>query len=352
MDCSRWRRVPDIFVVSARDGKAARQEATDAAHARRLVDAADVSWVNVEVEAAAQAKGVVEALGFSDALAKELWRPKGPAYVDRDVELGLRAPMIRVERMAVVVEPLHVLVRSGVVLTLYRKGKATRFQQLGRYAEAMLRKIPPERSAPEKVTMLLTRLLGESNERNFDGIRAIEDEGERLSGDLVQEDVDRKRLARDIYGMKRALIRYLDALWDSLDAIHAIRHGDAELIADDEQILARVALLGDDVQRHIQLSEHMSEVLSSGLEVTQSIYNNQLQALNNRMAFIVTWLTILGTAVLVPNTLATVLSAAPPGLRIENPVAYLAVMIGSTVAATGAAWAWVRARVPLPKRLD
>ena len=59
----------------------------------------------------------------------------------------------------------------------------------------------------------------------------------------------------------------------------------AKLVADGLPDV-HVALLGEDVQRHIQLSEHMSEVLSSGLEVTQSIYNNQLQAINNRFAYI------------------------------------------------------------------
>jgi len=92
--------------------------------------------------------------------------------------------------------------------------------------------------------------------------------------------------------------------------------------------------------------------LSSGLEVTQAIYNNQLQALNNRLAYIVTWLTVLGTAVLVPNTLATVLSAAPPGLRIESPGLYAAVMVGSTAAATMAAYYWTRRAARLPKKMD
>jgi magnesium transporter len=93
-------------------------------------------------------------------------------------------------------------------------------------------------------------------------------------------------------------------------------------------------------------------VLSSGLEVTQSIYNNQLQALNNRLAYIVTWLTVLGTAVLVPNTLATVLAGAPPGLRIESPGLYASVMVGSTVLATMAAYYWTRRAARLPERMD
>jgi len=51
----------------------------------------------------------------------------------------------------------------------------------------------------------------------------------------------------------------------------------------------------------------MSNVLSSGLEVRQSIYNNQLQNLNNRYALVTAYLTVLGTGFLVPNTIATIM---------------------------------------------
>jgi magnesium transporter len=340
------------FLVSVRDGKAHRKDTTDPEGLLPGIEHGELSWVNFEVENEEEAGSVAEALGFTKALMTSLEQAKGSAYVDHDTELGIAAPMIRIEHNAVHAEPLFVLVRDTVVVTLYRRGKATRFRTFGRYAETVLKKIPSELRPQDKVTLLVARLLSENNERNFDGIRPIEDLGEAMSAELASDSIDRKKLAKDIFAMKRVLIRYLDALWDSLDVIHSIRHGDAELISDDEAILGRVAILGEDVQRHIQLSEHMSEVLASGLEVTQSIYNNQLQVLNNRMAFIVAWLTILGTAVLVPNTLATVLAAAPPELRIENPTIYLVVMIGSTLFATLAAWLWIRLRVPLPEKLD
>ncbi len=95
--------------------------------------------------------------------------------------------------------------------------------------------------------------------------------------------------------------------------ISNLRYGDAEMISDNQKILARTGILMDDVNRQIALSEHMSEVLASGLEVLQSIYNNQLQILNNRLslannrlAMLAMWLAVIGTAVMVPNTLATV----------------------------------------------
>ena len=341
------------FMVSVCRGKATRLEAHRVHDLVRELHAADVAWLNFEVDDLERdAQRIASVLGFSGGLIETLYRSEFSEYEDRDTELGLLAPIIRVEELDVHVERLLVLVRDNFVLTIYQRGKATRFRKFARYAETAMRKIPADLTLPDKLTILLTRLLDENNSRNFDGIRNIEDQGEVIAGALVREDLDRKAMAPRIYQMKRALIFYLDALWASLDVIQSLRHGDAELISDDETLLSRVALLGDDVQRHIQLSEHMSEVLSGGLEVMQSIYNNQLQALNNRMSFVITWLTVLGTAVLVPNTLATVLSAAPPSLQIQHPLLYLLVMVGSTVASTAAAWIWVRRASLLPQNLD
>ena len=157
-------------------------------------------------------------------------------------------------------------------------------------------------------------------------------------------------LGRSIYEMKHALITYLNTLWRTLDVLNNLRYGDADVISDNPKVLAKVNLLVVDVTQQISLSEHMSEVLASGLEVLQSIYNNQLQVLNNRMALAMTWLTILGTAVLVPNTLATI-----GGLvTMEGPmlVWFLLMIAISTVAATALAWWWVSNKVYLPTRAD
>ena len=341
------------FMVAVTSGKPIRQDAPRIHDLVRGLHAADVAWLNFEVDDLERdAQRIASVLGFSSTLVETLVREELSEYEDRDTELGMLVPMIRVEDLEVRVQALLVLVRDNFVLTIYKRGKATRFRRFIRYAETAMRKIPQDVPLPDKLTILLTRILDENNSRNFEGIRRLEDHGERIAGELIREDLDRKSIAPRIYQMKRALIMYLDALWASLDVIHSLRHGDAELVTDDESLLARVALLGEDVQRHIQLSEHMSEVLSGGLEVMQSIHNNQLQALNNRMSFVITWLTVLGTAVLVPNTLATVLAAAPPELQIRDPTAYLAVMLLSTLLATTTAWAWVKRAAPLPKKLD
>ncbi|MCX6657387.1 MAG: magnesium transporter CorA, partial [Euryarchaeota archaeon] len=103
--------------------------------------------------------------------------------------------------------------------------------------------------------------------------------------------------------------------------------------------------------RQISLSEHMSEVLASGLEVLQAIYNNQLQILNNRMALTITWLTILGTAVLVPNTLATIFGYVF-NLDWRWQLWTLSVMFAATGLATYLAYWWVTRKVQLPSAPD
>jgi magnesium transporter len=161
---------------------------------------------------------------------------------------------------------------------------------------------------------------------------------------------ERSMLGKSIYEMKHTLIVYLNTLWRTLDVLNNLRYGDADVITDNPKVLAKVNLLVVDVTQQISLSEHMSEVLASGLEVLQSIYNNQLQVLNNRMALAMTWLTILGTAVLVPNTLATIGGLLP--LEGSSLTWFLYVILFSTLASTALAWWWVSKKIYLPTRAD
>jgi magnesium transporter len=147
--------------------------------------------------------------------------------------------------------------------------------------------------------------------------------------------------------MKHTLITYLNTLWRTLDVLHSLRYGDAQLISDNPKTLAQLGLLAEDVNRQIGLSEHMSEVLASGLEVLQTLYNNQLQILNNRMALTMTWLTILGTAVLVPNTLATI-AGSFGGMGARELWYYIFLLVWSTGISTTMAYWWVRRKVQLP----
>jgi magnesium transporter len=152
--------------------------------------------------------------------------------------------------------------------------------------------------------------------------------------------------------MKHALITYLNALWDTVHVLHTLRYGDAELITDDPKLQDKLGILYEDVNRQIGLAEHMSEVLASGLEVLQSIYNNELQNLNNRLALIMTYFTIIGSAVLVPNTLATMMGNSVFDIGTKDLWWYLLMMIGSTIATAVLVYWWVKKQGWLPKKMD
>jgi len=259
-------------------------------------------------------------------------------------------PAVRVEKFKVNVYPLIILVRKNLIVTIHPKD-VIRLQKIYRYANIFMKKIRQDIPWNDKLTILLTRIIDENNEKNFSGLRLIEDEGDELGKYMVDIHAPRDQIGKDIYQMKHALITYLDTLWASWEVINSLRYGDAETISDNPKLLQRIGILGDDINRQIALSEHMSEVLASGLEVLQTIYNNQLQVLNNRLAFLATWLAILATAVMVPNTIATVFGIASIGENMEPLWAYFWI-ISTTIFATVAMYLILKQKKWLPPKLD
>jgi magnesium transporter len=165
--------------------------------------------------------------------------------------------------------------------------------------------------------------------------------GDAISKSLIEERLAKKKIAHDIYNMKHVLIDYLNVLWATKDVIDSLRYGDADLITNDEKLLGRIGILSDNIDRHIELSEQMSNVLSSGLEVMQSIYNNQLQDTNNRFALVTAYLTVLGTALLVPNTIATIAGSGVMEGTMGEQWWYIPLLIISTIVATAVSLLWV-----------
>ncbi|MEM4194905.1 MAG: CorA family divalent cation transporter [Candidatus Anstonellales archaeon] len=280
-------------------------------------------------------------LGFSELLVKNLLKATRGNYEDLETEMGILLPAMRVEGFDVKINPLLVLIRENLIVTMHT-AEVTRFFRLRKYAATLLRKFPKDMSNKDKITMLLIRIIDENNARNFDYLRVIEEHGDKLSARLADPKASRALISKQIHDMKHALVTYLDGLWATIDVLSALRYGDADLLTDDIKIIERINALSVEVNAQIGLAEHMSEVLASGLEVMQTIYNNQLQMLNNKLALLVAYLTILGTAVLVPNTLATILSNPAYGLGPDDMWWYSGLMIVSTVFATVVAYWWVK----------
>jgi magnesium transporter len=143
--------------------------------------------------------------------------------------------------------------------------------------------------------------------------------------------------------MKHALVKYLSGLWSITKVLSSLDLGDAELLSDDPKTLEGLTLQLKTVQSQISLAEDLSNVLASGLAVLQSIYNNQLQVINNRMTYMMGVLTVIGTALLVPNTIATILSQTNIFLFTPNDTGwYLSLLIIVTLLATLVSWWWVK----------
>ncbi|MBI4344767.1 MAG: magnesium transporter CorA [Euryarchaeota archaeon] len=311
-----------------------------------------ITWINCTVgDVRKDAPIVSSKLGFDPNIIPTLLSGYHAAYEDFGICVGIMVPAVAVSKLELDIYPLFILLRKDLIVTIHGE-KVKRLVKFSRYADIVLRKIPQNVAWNDRLTIVLTRILDENNEKNFEGLRSIEEQGDEIGRYLLDPSTPRDVLGLEIYKMKHALITYLDILWSTLDVINSLRYGDADVITDDPKILKRIGLLADDITRQISLSEQMSTVLASGLEVLQSIYNNQLQVLNNRMALVITWLTILGTAVLVPNTLATVLSNPAYALTTRDAPWFTGLIILSTIVSTWLAYAWVKRKGWMPAKVE
>ncbi len=340
-----------ICVSIPHEGKPTKTQGLTPEEFIKTLHESSLAWINFTVaDLEKEAVVIATKLGFSSSLVPNLLMGYYASIQDNETELGIMIPAVMIRDLELKAHPLLVLVRKDLIVTIHSR-EVRRLISFARYADHYLKRFSIEMPLEDKMTLMLVRILDENNNVNFEQLREIEEQADNMSQLLLDSSSDRMLVARRIYEMKHTLITYLNTLWRTLDVLHTLRFGEPELISDDTKILAQVGLLADDVNRQIGLSEHMSNVLASGLEVLQTIYNNQLQILNNRMSYTITWLTILGTAVLVPNTLATIVGSIL-GMELPIMVWYLTVMTFATLGATYLAWWWVRRWVLLPKKTD
>ncbi|XHH10522.1 MAG: CorA family divalent cation transporter [Candidatus Bathyarchaeia archaeon] len=344
--------------------KTCKQEAESPTQLLELINQSVVVWVDYTSDDPVKDLPALAAkLGFSELLISSVSGGNELNYQDFDSEMFMRLPSIQIRGHDVQAYPLLFLIKKGMVFTIHSRLVDKRFIRLRRYSDVIMRRVPVNVPPEIKLTLLLTRIIDANNDSNFRHLRAIEEFGDDLNKDLMDPDTDRTLLAPKIYEMKHALIIYMNALWESADVLHAIRYGDAELITDDEHVLNKVSFLADEVKSQLGLSEHMSEVLASGIEATQSIYNNQLTIsnnqltiannqltkMNNRFALLAAYLAIVGTALLIPNTIATMLGNS---VWVYGPAdfgIYITLIIGATAVGSLIMWFWIRKHDLLPK---
>ncbi|MGD6850967.1 MAG: CorA family divalent cation transporter [Candidatus Bathyarchaeia archaeon] len=338
-------------------GRTFKQEDEAPNNFLEIINRSSITWVDYITDDPVKDLPVVAGqMGFSEAFINSLSGCDQLNYSDFDTEMWLTFPAVQIRGTDVKPHSLVVLIRKNLIFTFHPRLIDKRFLRLRRYSETFLRKIPMDMRPEDRLTILLLRILEANNDSNFRHLRVIEEFGDDLNRDLMDRDVDKASLGPKIYEMKHALIIYLNALWESVDVLQTIRYGDAELLTDDPKLVNLFSAMVDQVKSQIGLSEHMSEVLASGIEATQAIYNNQLTIannrltisnnkltlLNNRLSKIVAYLTIIGTAILIPNTIATVLGNSVWVLGPDFLPAYLLLMVSSTVGGSLLMWLWIR----------
>jgi magnesium transporter len=344
-------------------GKTFKHEAESSASIIEKINKSSVTWVDYITDNPMKELPTVAAqMGFSETFISSLSCCDQLNYQDFDNELWMSFPSVQIRGTEVKAHPLLILIKKNMVFTLHMRLVDKRFIRLRRYSEAILRKVPLDANLEDKLTILLSRIIDANNDSNFRHLRVIEEFGDELNRDLMDQETDKAQLGPKIYVMKHALIIYMNALWESVDVLQAIRYGDAQLLTDDQKIVNLFSVMVDQVKSQIGLSEHMSEVLASGIEATQAIYNNQLTTannqltisnnqltvLNNRFAKLAAYLTIVGTALLIPNTIATILGNSVWVYGPENLLLYLVLMIGATLVGSVFMWLWISKKGLLP----
>lgn len=366
-----------------------------------LVAKAQIAWIDYIVDDFE--KDAIESsvkAGFSEQLVKRLLMNVSGNYEDHDAELGLLLPAIHVDGYDVNVEPLLILLRGNLILTMHTH-KRSRFYQIRRYAETYFRKLPKGEKNIDKISLLLIRIIDENNSWNFKQLQEMNERTDDLTMDLKDSNVVQSHVGDQVYQMKHALLKYLSALWGTADTLSSLRYGDADLISDMPSVSERIVSMQNEVHQQLSLTEHLSDVLASGLESLKSIYNNQLQdrnnqlqdlnntmqdrnnllqeknnqlqelnntlsernnqlseknnqltAKNNRLTMLGAFLAILGAGFVVPNTIATVMSQT--NIFVFSPrdmTWYLTLIVTSTAITLFLVYWWVK-RIGLLPSID
>ena len=265
-----------------------------------------------------------------------------------------------------------------------------------------MEKLPQNLQPTDWLSLMLIRIIDENNERNFEQLQKMEEGSEDLTRDFKSENALRTDFGEKIVQMKQALITYLSGLWKTLDTLNSLSDSDAALVSDEAQVLDKMNILVRDVRDQISVAENTSDVLASGLEFLQSIYNNQLQVknnllqdknnqladlnnalqeknnllseknnqlseynnrltlhnnrlslINNRITLLGGLLAIIGAGFVVPNTIATMLSQT--NIFQFSPADmgwYISLIVTSTIVAILVAWLWVKRMGLLPKKQE
>lgn len=252
-------------------------------------------------------------------------------YEDKEDTLGLMIPVARFEEKRVTSIPLLIYVKQNLLVTIHDE-YADYLLKLSQYADSFLKRVPlGDEEWAERQTLLLSRMIDEVNEHNFKVLGSIVERSELMEMTLRASPL--RELSTEMFGIRRSIVTFLNIAWATHDLVHSLRYGDAEMVSNKEEILAKFNLILSDLERQISLAGHILEVLSASVGVVQA-------DMTNKMTTLLLWLTIIGTAILIPNTLATIYGI--PFLLGEHLSWISTSLLLATVLSTFAVYFYVR----------
>lgn len=255
------------------------------------------------------------------------------SYEDQGDTLGLMLPFVVTGANKTQSAPLLIFIKKDLIITIHDDygGKITR---LYNYSNTLLRKLPKEpENWANRQTILLARIMDELIETNFSILRLIVERTEQLELDLAGSRQVQRDLSLELSDMKTSVLTFLNAVWATYDTVHNLKYGDADMVSDDDGILAKFEVILGRLDRQIQMSENVLQVVATGINVIQT-------EVSNKLATLIVWLTVAGTAVLVPNTLATIFSIFPD--QEHNFIWMLLTIIASTIISAFVAYRYTK----------
>jgi len=222
------------------------------------------------------------------------------AYEDAGDTLGIMLPFIVTGDSRTQTSPVLIFMKKDLIVTIHDDygGKITK---LYNYSNSLMRKLPKEpKQWADRQTILLFRLMDEVSETNFSSLRTIVEQAEQLEIDLAGPRQVERDVGFEISNMKRSLLTFLNAVWATHDTVRSVKFGDPDMLTDDDDILEKFEVILGRLDRQIQMAENVMDIISTGITIIQTETSNKLTKL-------IVWLTVAATAVLVPNTVATIL---------------------------------------------
>ena len=310
----------------AEQGVPYKKESIQLEEAAQTLSIGNLTWIECVVDdIVTEAPKILEKLDIQMD-PKLLLSGYVSAYEDIGDTLGIMLPFIVTGDSRTQTSPVLIFMKKDLIVTIHDDygGKITK---LYNYSTSLMRKLPkePEQWA-DRQTILLFRLMDEVSETNFSSLRTIIEQAEQLEIDLAGPRQVERDVGFEISNMKRSLLTFLNAVWATHDTVRNVKFGDPDMLTDDDDILEKFEVILGRLDRQIQMAENVMDIISTGVTIIQTETSNKLTKL-------IVWLTVVATAVLVPNTVATILGI--PDLHISwswiAPILIISTLISAIV---------------------